>query len=219
MILKEQFLYVLMFLGFFSGTSPVDSNYVAELETKLMVQEYIIDEAYQDLSEAKCLEDAYKLEVKDLETILGNPNMIINKIACNDYYYKSQKSEYFLGTKFKMYPWINPKVKKSLLLAMMNYTGPEAFVTSAHRKVLKNKRSKHPKGLALDIKPNIQFLKWLETEEGSNWKKLYKVTVLVEDNKNSKWLKNIKKMKFKNSRSMVNKSATAAHIHIHIRKV
>lgn len=205
-----------MFLTFFSGTG--ESEYTRGLKKEKIVQEYIIEETYKDLKEARIKVDSLRKEVENLTAILDNPSMIINRLACNDYFYKSRKSEYFLGTKFRMYPWINPKINENLLEVMMNYDGPEAFVTSAHRKAGRNVFSKHPQGLAIDIKPNLEMLRWLDTAEGSNWKNIYDVKVLVEDNRDSRWLRNIRNHKFKNSRCIVNKNATAKHIHIQINK-
>lgn len=107
-----------------------------------------------------------------------------------------------------------PSGSLNILVALLEYNGPDAVITSMHRTGSRN--SDHFTKNAVDFRYNIQVIQWLGSDAGLKWLKQNNLYYYIEDNHMSSFLRRwIHSIHHKHL--LVNSHASAKHIHFGIK--
>lgn len=114
---------------------------------------------------------------------------------------------------------VDTNITETLRLALLEYTGPKAMITSLKR--AKRNNSAHNHGNAVDLRWDKSLIEYLVTADGSQWLAKYNLMFYIEGRPGSRRLKPYKgdpiysKFVFENPLA---EGKTGDHIHIGIRR-
>lgn len=201
-------------------TSSVMSP-VSELEQEVKALTTQVSELQTQLEATeKCYEEelgVLRAQVQQSAELVSDPINLVQMLYKKKGLFKDiRKAGKLYGTNIELVgPWVDPRLSPELYAAFLDCAGPIARATSGRR--YDNPKSCHFHGNALDIRydsTGVSFVKWMITEEGTQWRNKYAIDFYIEDRYKSspifKTFAELKPFHFVNSR------ATGPHIHLFV---
>lgn len=184
------------------GSPALDKSY----------KDYLNEELEFQVEELQCQIKQLDIQHETLLKVLNDPDTLSKVLLQDKDIFKTMLAEYkFIGSSMIFKYIIDPRLKAELYSAILSYTGPVAKVTSCTR--LGSKGSYHQLGRAVDLEANEEVIAYLHSDLGQKWIEDNNLTVYIEDNVYSKFLKNVIKNHGKDY-IYINRRASGPHIHI-----